>query len=65
MNPMRLKIFQGDSTQHVEQGINDWLAINPDIEVVLLTQSESGAFKDYNWAVTITITILYRELPGE
>ena len=55
---MRLRIFNGSSAQDLEREVNDWLAINPDIEVLLITQSESGKLNE-DWGVTLTL--LYRE----
>ena len=43
MNPIRVRIFNSQhSAQDLESKVNEWLSINPDIEVVLITQSESG-----------------------
>ena len=59
MNPIRVRIFNSQhSAQDLESKVNEWLSINPDIEVVLITQSESGK-QNEDWGVTLTI--VYRE----
>ncbi len=58
MNPTRIRVFSGDSAQDLEQKVNEWMLINPDLQVSLITQSESGKLGQ-DWAVTLTI--IYRE----
>lgn len=59
MNPIRVRIFNSEiSAQDLEQEVNEWMLINPDIQIELITQSESGKFKE-DWG--ITLTIVYRE----
>lgn len=55
---MQIRIFNSSSARELEQTVNEWLTINPDIDILLLTQSESGKFNE-DWAVTLTL--LYRE----
>jgi hypothetical protein len=40
--PMQLRVFNESSAAQLEQTVNEWLSINPDIQVLLITQSESG-----------------------
>jgi hypothetical protein len=58
MNPTRVRIFNSNAAEDLEQKVNEWLLINPDIQVELITQSESGKLEE-DWAVTLTI--VYRE----
>jgi len=59
MNPIRVRIFNSEiSAQDLEQTVNEWMLINPDIQIELITQSESGKF-NVDWG--ITLTIVYRE----
>lgn len=59
MNPIRIRIFNSEiSAQDLEQTVNEWMLINPDIQIELITQSESGKLND-DWG--ITLTIVYRE----
>jgi len=55
---VRLRIFNNSSAQDLEREVNDWLEINPDIQILLITQSESGKLAE-DWGVTLTL--LYRE----
>jgi hypothetical protein len=59
MNPIRVRIFNSQhSGQDLEQKVNEWMLINPDIQIELITQSESGK-QGEDWG--ITLTIIYRE----
>jgi hypothetical protein len=59
MNPIRVRIFNSQhSAQNLEQKVNEWMLINPDIQIELITQSESGK-QGEDWG--ITLTIIYRE----
>jgi hypothetical protein len=59
MNPIRVRIFNSQhSAQDLEQKVNEWMEINPDIQIELITQSESGK-QGEDWG--ITLTIVYRE----
>ena len=55
---MQVRVFNESSAAQLEQTVNEWLSINPSIQVLLITQSESGTLK-HDWGVTLTI--LYRE----
>ena len=55
---MKIEIFRAVHGNHtVEAAVNTWLAENPDIEVVTMTQSDGGGEDDAG----LTISILYRE----
>lgn len=55
---MKIEIFRAiEGNQTVEQDVNTWLAENPGIDVVAMTQSDSGGEDDAG----LIISILYRE----
>jgi hypothetical protein len=55
---MKIKVFRAISgNQHIENYINTWLAENPGIEVVSMTQSDSGGDDECG----LTISILYKK----
>jgi hypothetical protein len=58
---INVRVFNDSSAEGLEQRVNEWLAINPDIELLQVSQSESGKLSE-DWA--ITLTILYRERIG-
>jgi hypothetical protein len=59
MNPVRVRIFNSQhSAQDLEQMVDEWMMINPDIQIELITQSESGKLNE-DWG--ITLTTIYRE----
>ena len=64
MKPIKVKIFSY-STANInppnELQINQWLADNPDIEIVDMLQSESMTAKDNQIERNLSITIVYRE----
>jgi hypothetical protein len=45
--------------------MNQWLAANPDIEIVNIVQSESMAARVEGMERSLSITILYREKEGK
>ncbi len=68
MNPLKVKIFTYFSMNinpPNEIQINQWLAANPDIEIVDMVQSESMAARATEMERNLTITILYREREGK
>ena len=68
MKPLKVKIFTY-FTQNInppsEIQINQWLAENPDIEIIDMLQSESMAAKDLGMERNLSITIIYREKEGK
>jgi len=64
MKPLKMKIFSY-STLNInppnEVQINQWLADNPDIEIVDMLQSESMTANDEKVERNLSITIVYRE----
>ena len=64
MKPLKVKIFTYftlNINPPNEIQMNQWLADNPDIEIVQMTQSESMATKEGQIERNLSITILYRE----
>jgi len=64
MNPLKVKIFTYFSLNinpPSEIQINEWLAENPNVEIVDIAQSESMAVKSGEMERNLSITILYRE----
>lgn len=64
MKPLKVKIFTYftlNINPPNEIQMNQWLAENPDIEIVRMTQSESMATKEGQIERNLSITILYRE----
>jgi hypothetical protein len=57
MQIKKVKVFSEDSAQDLEQVINDWLAANPNIEVVEVLQSQSSGFPV--GVTTLTLSIVY------
>jgi hypothetical protein len=57
MQIKKVKVFSEDSAQDLEQVINDWLAANPNIEVVEAMQSQSSGFPV--GVTTLTLSIIY------
>jgi hypothetical protein len=54
----KVEIFGYHETPKLQANINAWLSARPHIQVVSMTQSESGTLNK-DWGVTITI--LYRD----
>jgi hypothetical protein len=64
MNPLKIKIFTYFSMNinpPSEIQMNQWLAANPDIEIVHIVQSESMAARGDGMERNLSISILYRE----
>lgn len=64
MKPLKTKIFTYftlNINPPNEIQINEWLAKNPDIEIVEMLQSESMATKDGEIERNLSITFIYRE----
>lgn len=64
MKPLKAKIFTYftlNINPPSEIQINQWLAENPDIEIVNMMQSESMAEKKGEIERNLSITIFYRE----
>jgi hypothetical protein len=64
MNPLKVKIFTYFSMNinpPSEIQVNQWLAENPDIEIVDIVQSESMAARVDTMERNLSITIVYRE----
>jgi len=57
MQIKKVKVFSEDSAQDLEQIVNDWLAANPNIEVVEALQSQSRGFPV--GVTTTTLSIIY------
>ena len=57
MQIKKVKVFSEDSAQDLEQAINDWLAANPNIELIQAVQSQSSGFPA--GVTTITLSIIY------
>jgi hypothetical protein len=65
MKPLKVKIFTYftlNINPSNEMQMNQWLAENPDIEIVQMLQSESMAAKEDRLERNLSITILYREI---
>jgi len=63
MGTLKAKIFSYCTTNINPPGelqINDWLARNPDIEIVNMLQSESMTSDDGTVERNLTVTVLYR-----
>ncbi len=63
MKPLKIKIFTYftlNINPPNETQINKWLELNPDIEIVHMTQSESMAVKDAKIERNLSVTIAYR-----
>jgi hypothetical protein len=68
MNPVKIKIFTYftlNINPPNEIQINEWLAENPDIEIIDIAQSESMAVKSGEMERNLSITIAYRENKGK
>ena len=68
MNAIKAKIFSHCTTNvnpHNELQINNWLADNPDIEIVKMLQSESMVSHDSGLELNLTITLLYRQTAND
>ena len=68
MSTIKAKIFSHCTTNvnpHSELQINNWLADNPDIDIVKLVQSESMVSRDSGLELNLTITLLYRQISPE
>jgi len=64
MGNLKAKIFSYCTTNINPPGelqINDWLARNPDIEIVNMLQSESMTANEDKVERNLTVTLLYRE----
>ncbi|MBC2717354.1 MAG: hypothetical protein HF978_18775 [Desulfobacteraceae bacterium] len=64
MNPLKIKVFTYFTltiSSSCEVQINNWLAENPNIEIVNMLQSESMASKNDRIERNMCITVLYRE----
>jgi hypothetical protein len=63
MKPLQAKIFSYCTTNINPPGelqLNEWLAENPDVEIVHALQSESIAVKKDELERNLTVTLLYR-----
>jgi len=68
MSTIKAKIFSHCTTNvnpHSELQINNWLADNPDIEIVKMVQSESMVSRDTGLELNLTITLLYRQMDDD
>jgi len=68
MSTIKAKIFSHCTTNvnpHSELQINNWLADNPDIEIVKMVQSESMVSRDTGLELNLTITLLYRQMADD
>lgn len=68
MKPLKVKIFTYftlNINPPNEIQINQWLAENPDIEIIDMLQSESMAVKIGDMERNLSITIVYREKEGK
>ena len=68
MSAIKAKIFNhctANVNPHSELQINNWLADNPDIEIVKMLQSESMVARDTGLELNLTITLLYRQTADE
>jgi len=68
MRTIKAKIFSHCTTNvnpHSELQINNWLADNPDIEIVKMVQSESMVSRDSGLELNLTITLLYRQMADD
>ena len=64
MNPLKIKVFSYFTLNigsACEVQVNQWLAENPDIEIVDMRQSESLAAHNEKFERNMTITLLYRD----
>ncbi|MFP3980419.1 MAG: hypothetical protein ACLFUY_03415 [Desulfobacterales bacterium] len=65
MKPLKTKIFTYftlNINPPNELQINQWLAANPDIEIVDMLQSESMTTRNGEVERNLSITIVYREI---
>lgn len=63
MEPLKAKIFSYCTTNinpPSELQLNEWLAENPDIEIVHTLQSESITVRKDELERNLTVTLLYR-----
>jgi len=64
MKPLKVKVFMYFTLSinpSNEIQMNQWLADNPDIEIVHMLQSESMAARENRIERNLSITIFYRE----
>jgi len=64
MAPLKAKVFSYCTTNINPPGemqLNQWLAENPDVDIVEMLQSESMAVFENNLERNLTITVIYRE----
>jgi len=65
MNPPKIKVFIYFTltlSSSCEVQMNNWLAENPNIEIVNMLQSESMTSKNDRIERNMCITVLYREI---
>jgi hypothetical protein len=55
MQIKKVKVFVEQSADSLEQVVNEWLAANPNIEILEAQQSVSGKFQTAEWAITLSI----------
>jgi hypothetical protein len=55
MQNHQIKAFSCHTIEDLEKQVNQWLTANPGVEIVQLTQSESGGGGGGEWFITVTI----------
>jgi len=60
MSMRRVKVFDVDTSDPVEEQINDWLDSNKGVVIESITQSESAATDEWTDFWHLTIIIWYR-----
>jgi hypothetical protein len=54
MQNHQIKVFSCHTIEELEKQVNQWLTASPGIEIVQLTQSESGGGR-MEWFITLSI----------
>ena len=55
MQNHQIKAFSCRTVEDLEKQVNQWLTANPGVEIVQLSQSESGGGGGMEWFVTVTV----------
>jgi hypothetical protein len=61
MQNHQIKVFSCHTIEQLEKQVNEWLTASPGIEIIQLTQSESGA-RGEGTGLFITICILFKKM---
>jgi len=62
MQNHQIKVFSCHTIEQLEKQVNQWLAASPGIEIVQLTQSESGGGGGGGMGWFITVCVLFKKM---